>query len=364
MIATYKSRDNFFFFMLDDLDLIEKIDKSGMLDTVANFPDHIVKANKLAEDISVPEREMNGIVVSGMGGSAISGDIVKEWLRDRIDVPLIVNRDYDLPKWVGEDTLAIFLSYSGNTEETLSSFMHGIKRKALCIAISSGGKLERICKEKDVPHIKIPSGFQPRAATAFLLFPTIRIIQKAKAIDEKVEDEIKETIDVCRKISKNNKKNVPTHDNLAKSIATEICSTFPHIYGWRYYVPIARRWRTQINENSKMLARLDEVPECNHNDIVGWTKHREISSVSSCILLKGGDEPDRIAERYNFMEEVFKDAGAKVIEVHAMGKGLLSRMISLMYMGDFVSCYLAILRKVDPTPVDVITKLKERLAKI
>ena len=349
--------------MLDNLGLIAKIDKSKMLDVVADFPNHIVQATKLAEDIGIAEKDINNIVIGGMGGSAISGDILKEWLRDRLDIPIFVNRDYNLPKWVGKDTLSIFLSYSGNTEETLSSFREAIKRKSICVGISSGGKLEDICKEKSVPHVKIPSGFQPRAAIAYLLFPTIKIIQKIGLLDD-VDGEIKETVKISQEISDNNKKEIKQSNNLAKSIALSIKDTLPHIYGWRYYVPIARRWRTQINENSKMIARFDEVPECNHNDIVGWTEQTEIAAMSSCIFLRDKDEPNRISERYNFMKDVFEKAGAKVLEVEALGKSLLARMISLMYIGDFVSCYLAILRKVDPTPVYVISKLKERLQRI
>ena len=349
--------------MLDNLELIAKIDKSKMLDVVADFPNHIVQATKLAEDIGIAEKDINNIVISGMGGSAISGDILKEWLRDRLDIPIFVNRDYNLPKWVGKDTLSIFLSYSGNTEETLSSFREAIKRKSLCVGISSGGTLEEICKEKSIPHVKIPSGFQPRAAIAYLLFPTIKIIQKIGLLDN-VDGEIKETVKISQEISDNNKKEIKQSNNLAKSIALSIKDTFPHIYAWRYYVPIARRWRTQINENSKMIARFDEVPECNHNDIVGWTEQTEMAAMSSCIFLRDKDEPNRISERYNFMKDVFEKAGAKVLEVEALGKGLLARMISLMYIGDFVSCYLAILRKVDPTPVYVISKLKERLQRI
>lgn len=350
--------------MLDNLELITRIDKSKMLDVVADFPNHIVQATKLAEDIEIAEKDINNIVISGMGGSAISGDILKEWLRDRLDIPIFVNRDYNLPKWVGKDTLSIFLSYSGNTEETLSSFREAIKRKSICVGISSGGKLEDICKEKSVPHVKIPSGFQPRAAIAYLLFPTIKIIQKIGLLDD-VDGEIKEAVKISQEISDNNKKEIKQSNNLAKSIALSIKDTLPHIYGWRYYVPIARRWRTQINENSKMIARFDEVPECNHNDIVGWTEQTEIAAMSSCVFLRDkADEPERISERYEFMREVFENAGTKVIEINAKGKDLLAKMISLMYLGDFISCYLAILKGVDPTPVDVISKLKGRLSNL
>lgn len=351
--------------MLDDLDLVAKIDKSNMLDNIADFPNHVVQADRLVRDVCIDEEDVDSVIISGMGGSAISGDIVKEWLRDRSDVPIYVNRDYNLPKWVGKSTLAIFLSYSGNTEETLKSLIEGLERKSLCIGISSGGKLEHECKKRDILHIKIPSGFQPREATAFLLFPTIRVMQKIGLLDDSVDREIEEIVDISSEISSKNRKETRLSINPSKSIAIRIVDTFPHIYGWRYYVPIARRWKTQINENSKMMARFDEVPECNHNDIVGWSIKTKFSSLSSCIFLRDKDnEPRKVSERYDFMREVFEEAGADVLEINSIGKYLLTKMISLMYIGDFVSCYLAILKGVDPTPVDVISRLKERLSSI
>lgn len=350
--------------MLDDLELIEKIDKSKMLDVVADFPNHIHRSLELTENIDIGEIDVDSIVISGMGGSAISGDIIKEWLRDKLDVPIFVNRDYSLPRWVGKNTLSIFLSYSGNTEETLSSFGYAIKRGCPSISISSGGKLEKISKEKGITHIKIPSGFQPRAATAYLLFPIIKILQKIGLIENsKLNAEIEETIDVSKNISDKNRKEVKISENVSKKVAKKIYDTLPHIYAWRYFVPIARRWKTQINENSEMIARFDEVPECNHNDVVGWRRSK-ISELSSCIFLRDKNEPVKIKERYSFMKEVFEAAGAKVIEIESEGNFLLTRMLSLMYIGDFVSCYLSILNKVDPTPVEIIGKLKERLAKI
>ena len=353
--------------MLDSADRINSIDKSGMLDVVSRFPDYIEDSLRLVEDteMDMDASDIRGIVISGMGGSAISGDIVKEWLRDSVDIPIYVNRDYDLPKWVGRDTLTIFLSYSGNTEETISSFKEGVERGSLCVAISSGGKLEEECRKRGIPHIKIPSGFQPRAATAYLLFPTIKILQKIDILDNYIDKEIKETIEISKYISESNRKETEQSECPAESIAKEIKDTLPNIYGWRYYTPIARRWRTQINENSKMIARFDEVPESNHNDIVGWTEKTEVSLISSCVFLRDKkNEPDKIKERYRFMRETFENAGAKVLEVDTLGETLLARMVSLMYIGDYVSVYLAILRGVDPTPVDVISGLKERLSRI
>jgi len=351
--------------MLDNIDLIDEVDKSGMIDTVSKFPYQVEEALRLSENISLKlKREIHNIVICGMGGSAISGDIIKEWLRERVDVPIYVNRDYNPPKWVNDKTLAIFLSYSGNTEETLNSFRKALKRNSICIGISSGGKLEEECEKASCTHIKIPSGYQPRAAIAYLLFPTIGVLKSMEIVSD-IDGEIEETLSVVKTLSERNSKHVREENNEAKRIALEICDTLPHIYGWRYYAPIAKRWRTQINENSKMIARNDEVPECNHNDVVGWSTESSISNLSCCIFLRDREnEPMKIVKRFEFMKSVFSRAGAKVLEVNAVGNSLLSEMLSLLYVGDFVSCYLAILRGVDPTPVDVIAELKSILARI
>ena len=349
--------------MLDNLEYISRFDRSGMLDTISKLPEQIEQALEICRDIEVEAGEIENILISGMGGSAISGDIIREWLRDRADIPVHVNRDYNLPKWADEKTFAIFLSYSGNTEETLYSFREALERNIPCVAISSGGKLEEESREKNIPHIKIPSGYQPRAATPFLLFPSIKVLEKIAVIGN-VDDEISETLDVCRGIREENRKETPSENNQAKNIALKSKDTLVHIYGWRYFIPIAKRWRTQINENSKMIARYDGVPECNHNDIVGWSRRCDLTEKSTCILLRDSREPVRIKERYSFMREIFECAGATVVEVNSKGENLLARQLSLMYVGDFVSCYLAILNEEDPTPVDVISRLKQKLASI
>ncbi|RLF54209.1 MAG: bifunctional phosphoglucose/phosphomannose isomerase [Thermoplasmata archaeon] len=349
--------------MVDPFKDIESFDRAGMLNLISRFPEDIERALELTENIEIEETEIDNIIISGMGGSAISGDIIQAWLRERSIYPIYVNRDYDLPGWAGRKTLAIFLSYSGNTEETISSFNFAIKRGCRCISISSGGRLEEESRKRGIPHIKIPSGYQPRAAIAYLLFPCIRIFEELRIVE--AGSEIRECVEVSREVREENGMNVELEKNPAKRIAKEIKDTLPNIYGWRHLVPVARRWRTQINENSKMIARFDEVPECNHNDVVGWTQRNEISSLSSCILLRDRRyETRRIRERFDYMKEIFEGAGARIVEVDSRGRSILARIVSTLYIGDFVSCYLALLRHIDPTPVEVIARLKERLSRI
>ncbi len=352
--------------MLDDLELISNIDKSKMLDTLVQFPDQI----KESIDI-VKSKELNSffkidnIIISGMGASAISGDIVQSYTRDKLDIPVFINREYDIPKWANKNTLLISQSYSGNTEETLSTFKHASQRKCKIIGISSGGKLQEYCEKRDIPFIKIPSGFQPRAATAFPLFTSILILKKIGILKNDIESEINETIAVTEELKNNNNKTVPENNNYSKQMAKTIFDTIPQIYGWGIYSPIARRWCAQFNENSKIIARYDIVPECNHNDIVGWSMNPEFSKKFTCILFRDeDDESIYMSKRLNFLKILFEDIAANVIEIQIKGKRRLAKMMQAMYLGDFVSCYIAILRKIDPSPVDVITELKGVLAEI
>ena len=352
--------------MIEDLDLISEIDKSDMLGAVAKLPEQIKEAKQIVDSTTLGSiYKIDNIVISGMGASSISGDIVQTLLRDRIDIPIFVTRQYDLPKWANKDTLVISQSYSGNTEETLSTFKHASQKKSKIICISSGGKLQEFCQSREVPHIKIPSGFPPRAATGYILFSALYALKKIGVLNIDIESEIEETITIADEFRNHNKKEVPEPENISKQMAKKILNTIPQVYGFGIYSPIAKRWCTQFNENSKLICRYDEVPECNHNDIIGWSMNPEISKKFTCILFRDDEnESIYISKRLNFMKKLFDEVAGNVIEIKALGKKRLAKMIYTMYIGDFVSCYLAILRKIDPTPVDAITELKNELAKL
>jgi glucose/mannose-6-phosphate isomerase len=350
--------------MVEDTERITLVDKANMLDGLARFPEQIKEALAIAE--ATPRfnfLKIDNVVVAGMGASAISGDIMASLFRDKLDVPMIVNREYDLPKWVNKDTLVICISYSGNTDETLSSFKIASQKKCKIICISTGGKLQDLAEKREVPFVKIPSGIQPRAATAYLLFPSIIFLKRIGLLKTAIETDIQETIAVTQDFVTMNKKMAADESNLAKQSAKKIFGTIPQIYGWGIYTPIAIRWRHQFNENSKVIARTDLAPDCNHNDIVGWSANPEISKQFSCILFRDKDEESvDMTTRLNFMRDLFHSTAGNVIEVSPKGKSQLAKMMYLMCLGDFTSCYLAVLRGVDPSPVDIITELKKRLA--
>ena len=350
--------------MVDTLENTGGIDKANMLDGLTRFPQQIKEALAIAEATErVNYLKIDNVVVAGMGASAISGDIMKNLFRDKLDVPLVVNRNYDLPKWVNKDTLTIFISYSGNTDETLSSFKIASQKKCKMICISTGGKLQEFAEKRDVPFMKIPAGLQPRAATAYLLFPCIMFLKKTGLLKTAIEADIEETIEVTQEFFNATNKTVPEPNNQAKQLARQLFNTIPQIYGWGVYEPIALRWRHQFNENSKIVARVDTVPECNHNDIVGWSANPETTKLFSCVLFRDKDEETiDMSTRLNFMRDLFHSTAKNTIEVSPKGKSQLAKMMHLMCLGDLTSCYLAVFRGVDPSPVDIITELKKRLA--
>jgi glucose/mannose-6-phosphate isomerase len=343
---------------------MNSIDKANMLDGLMKFPEQIREALRIAE---AAERfnflKVDNVVVAGMGASAISGDIMASLFRKTLDVPLVVNKDYDLPRWVNKDTLVICISYSGNTDETLSAFKIAYQKKCKMICISTGGKLQEFAEKRAVPFVRIPAGLQPRAATAYLLFPSIMFLKKIGLLKTNIEADIEETITVTQEFAAANNKTIPEETNLAKQLASKLYGTIPQIYGWEIYAPIATRWRHQLNENSKIIARTDIAPDCNHNDIVGWSQNPEVSKQFTCILFRDKDEESLdMTTRLNFMRDLFHNTAGNTIEVSPKGKSQLAKMMYLMCLGDLTSCYLAVKRGIDPSPVDIIKELKKRLA--
>jgi len=352
--------------MLDNIEKIQEIDKSNMLDTLVQFPNQIKEAVEIAMAAEMETFfKIDNVIITGMGASGISGDIASSLYRDKIDVPFYVNKEYDLPKWARKDTLNIFFSYSGNTEETISAFKIASQKKCRIITISSGGKLQELSKKREVAHIQLPAGYQPRAAIAYSLFSLIVILKRVGLLRNDIETETNDTIFAIKELIYGINKTVAEEHNLAKQIARQIFNTIPQIYGWGIYTPIATRWRQQFNENSKVISRAEAIPESNHNDIVGWSLNPEVSKNFSCILFRDRDiESLAMSTRLNFMKNLYEDLAANIIEIHPKGKKRLSKIMYIMALGDFISCYLAILRKIDPTPVDIIQELKQSLDKI
>jgi len=346
--------------ILDRVDEIKKIDKSDMLG-------HCMKTSQYARDVvgraervelSSRYRKPCHIVVAGMGGSGIGGEILKDWLRDELSIPIEVSSDYTLPACVNEDTLVFAISHSGETEETLSSFVDALRRKCMIVSITSGGHLLSFSKRLSLPFVQIPGRLPPRAAIPFLFFPLPVLLEKIGVLSD-VREEIDETVRVMRIVGEANSPKVPVEDNLAKKLALELMGSVPVVYGFRQYSAIAHRLKTQFNENSKVVCRFDVFPELNHNEVVGWEASEALTRQFSVILIRDRDEPVEMRRRIEVTKLLALKGVKKVLEVYASGEGRLARMFSVLHVGDFASVYLAILYGKDPTPVRTIGAIKE-----
>jgi glucose/mannose-6-phosphate isomerase len=352
--------------MLDDLNYISKIDKSNQIDKLEDLPNNIIDSIKIADSYNINKIfKVDNIIFCGMGGSAIAGDFIKVILRNRFNIPIYVNRSYSLPKWANKNTLVFSISYSGNTEETLKAYKNAYQKKCKIISISSGGKLEEYSLNRGLDHIKIPSGFIPRGAIAYFLFISLKLLEKIGLLNNVLNIDIDDIKTTAESLIKNNNKKIPEKDNPSKNYAKKILNTIPQIYGWDIYNPVARRWSTQFNENSKVISKFDMISEANHNDIVGWSQNPEISKKFSCFIFRDKDlESIYMSTRLNFMKILYSDVAANFIEIQPCGKNIISKIIYTTILGDYISNYLAVLRKVDPTPVSIIEELKEKIESI
>jgi glucose/mannose-6-phosphate isomerase len=346
--------------ILDNLDEISRIDKGNMLSFCVEAPRHYTQAAKLAKTLAVDYPKPNSIVVAGMGGSAIGGELLKDWTRDRITVPIEVCKEYSLPAYALKNTLVFAVSYSGETEETLSVFRDAIKRKCMIICISSGGKLHEFAEKLSLPHLLVPSGMAPRATLPYLFIPLLTTLERNGWVSG-VNDEISETTRVLKQVSADNSPEKPSSHNDSKKLAENINGTVPAVYGFGFYRTVAQRLKTQFNENSKNPAKWEFFPELDHNEIVGWEQAKQFAKYFSAIFIRDAEEPTEIRTRIEVTKELMKYQLKKLFDVYSLGESHLAKMASVICTGDFTSVYLAILRGIDPTPVKTITLLKQKL---
>lgn len=351
---------------LDDLKEISKIDKGNMLELLISFPKQCENALFIGEH-SRPapsyKRNYPHIVFIGLGGSAIGADIVKGYLIEEIGVPIFVNRNYTVPAFVNKDSLIFAISYSGNTEETLRAYGEAKKRSANIIAVTSGGKLKELALKNNDMLILIPKGYPPRCALGYSFIPVLALLSKLGLIKNK-KDKLKKTVRFLDSLQKEALSPAAKgSSNIAKLVAKKIYKRFPVIYASARMEPIVTRWRGQFAENSKTLSSGHLFPEMNHNEIVGWVNPTASLKGFTAVMLKDKDDFPRNKKRMDITASILRKAGFNVLEIESLGKSFLERMLSLVYIGDFASFYLAILNKVDPTPVDRIMYLKKQLAK-
>ena len=319
------------------------IDSSNMLKVIEGFSHQCKTAFELPKGMSVSGK-VNKIVVAGMGGSAVGGDLLKAYMHDS-KIPVFVVRSYKLPNFVNSDTLVFAVSYSGNTEETISCFEDATSKKAKIVAVTSGGILETKSKKT----IKIPNGLQPRAALGYLFFPLLGALINSNLLDVK-NDEIKEMLDILS--------NTKDFKTTGEKIAGKIFGKTPIVYASDLFGVVAYRWKTQFNENSKSPAFAHVFSEMNHNEIAGYQTMNRNNFIA--IYIRDKYDNERIKKRMDITKSI-TSSRVYIEEVFTKGNSMLARLLSGIYYGDFASYYLALPNKIDPSPVTVIENLKKRL---
>ena len=347
------------------LEDIKRVDPKGMFTWIAEFPKQVEDAVRIgtAAPVKLNVRGVRNIVLTGLGGSAIGGDLLRSYLSKDLKVPFIVNRNYLLPQFVDESTLVIVSSYSGNTEETISAHKDATKRKAKIVCISTGGVTQELARKHKQPWIKIPGGLSPRAALGYSFFPLLVVLSRLKFIKSRAA-EIKETIALLKELSARYR-DVAAADNAPLRLAEQLHGKLPVIYSpTDHFDTINVRWRGQIAENSKQLGYGHVLPEMNHNELVGWKVLGSIMQQIHVVFLKDSGTHPRVAIREDITKQIVGKYAGGVTEVSSMGKSLLARMFSLVHFGDWVTLYLAVLNNEDPEPVEVINYLKHELSRV
>lgn len=351
--------------LLDDPAIYARLDPSGMMRRIKDLPDQCCQAWQQAMSLTIPVdyRNCDQIVILGMGGSAIGGDLLRDAVAQECPVPIRVIRDYGLPADVGPSSLVIGSSYSGETEETLSAFQEASRRGARLAVVAGGGRLKEEARSRRLPLLTIDYQGEPRAALGYGFFLLLGLLHNLGMISDRSKD-LEEVGRVLADIMLRIDRETPLNVNPAKQLAVKLQGRLAVVYGAGILEAVARRWKGQINENAKTWAFFEVFPELNHNSVVGYDLPRGLARRILVVLLFSYHLHPRIIKRHHVTEELLRKKGVDFEVVKSEGNSVLSHMMSSVLIGDYVSYYLAILNGVDPTPVESVSFLKERLKSI
>jgi len=356
--------------ILDDKSAILALDPSGSFTDELAFSENLKKAIKNVKAFNLPKEvrvgrhiihyaDVDNVVFAGMGGSAIAGDIVKDWAEGEAKVPMEAIRGYHLPAYIDNNTLVFSISYSGNTEETLSCMLDAAKKGCKMISISSDGALGRVTKALGLPLIGLPKMAAARVSLPYLFAPLPYLLAKLKVLSpDKVEKEMSEATDMVSKLALEYAIEAPYEKNFAKKAASQIFGTVPVIYSYSQYRSVCLRFKTQVNENCKLPARCDVFPELDHNEIMGWEASKRVIKHYTLMLLRGPEEPREVKTRIEILKAKFFKKAMSVIEIKAQGQTALARIFSLLFTADMISLYLSVLHRRNPVASKTFQILK------
>lgn len=345
--------------MLDDSNVIRQRDASDALGVAATQHEQ-ARFSAEVTNADHDNREITRVVVAGMGGSALAALQVKSWLEPVLLVSLEVVRTYDLPAYVDASTLVIASSYSGNTEETLSCYQQARERGAQVAVIASGGVLQKWAANDDVAHVALPGGVQPRMGVIYNLRALTALLAHFGVVSWAYFDEISASANWLREQTERWLPGVTTDKNDAKQAALLLVGKTPVFYAGHIMAPVAYKWKISLNETSKNVAFWNEYPEFNHNEFMGWASH-PVEKPFAVVDLMSQFEHPQILKRFTISDRLLSGRRPKATVVTLEGDTVLRQMLWASVFADFVSIYTAILNGVDPTPVDLIEKLKKEL---
>ena len=324
-----------------------------MIDDVLGIPDQLRDALWRIESARLEPADAAGVIVCGMGGSAIGADLATAALGDRLTRPLIAIRGYGLPSWATPEWLVLCSSYSGNTEETLACFEAAGALAARRVVVSTGGQLVDEAREVGLPVIGLPGIFQPRAAVAYMFTAVAEIAALAGAAPR-----VHTEIDAAAAFLEREAEPLQAR---AKEIAAQLEGAHPVVYGADLTAPVARRWKCQVNENAKLPAFFSELPEADHNELCGWNAP---DSQLAAAFLEDSDQHPRVRRRFELTAAAVSASGATAVRVETAGETRVARLLWATMLGDLVSLELAAQRGVDPLPVEAIERFKQEMGPV
>jgi len=339
-------------------DYVKKYDPQNQFDVLINTYQQIEFAwkNQFVID-GINTSEISNIIISGLGGSAISADLIKNYLVDDIEIPIIVNRNYSLPKFASKNTLFIASSYSGNTEETIAALKQAIGIGCKIVCITTGGEVEQIANSKKLPCIQVQPGFQPRYSLGLSFFSLLKVLQELILISDQTK-----IVENVISLWKQKGIEYSKEGNYAYTFAESLVGFIPVIYSVADSTSaVGYRFKCQLNENSKLHAFHNEIPEMNHNEIIGWESYQEKLFHSKIINIVDETYHPQIQKRFEILKDIFSKSGVETVSLKSNEKLFKVRLLDLIYLGDWISYYVGVLRGYDPSEIDNIYTLKERL---
>jgi glucose/mannose-6-phosphate isomerase len=340
--------------MSDATDAVRALDSQAQLDDVLAMPDHLADALWRVESARIEPMDSDGLVVCGMGGSGVGGDLARAALGDRVSLPMTSVRDYELEPWTSPGRVVLCMSYSGNTEETLACFEAAEAVGSKRIVATTGGTLGEAARAAGVPVIPMPAALQPRAAVGYMFVAAAEVAALAGATQP-----IRTEIDGAAQALSEARDALMAR---AVELADSLEGSFPVFYGSDLTAPVAYRWKTQVNENSKQPAFWHEMPEMDHNEIVAWAEGSGSEGFTAVFLLDRDQHP-RQRQRMELTADLIRPAARHVELVELEGESRTSRLLQAVMLGDLVSLHLAARRGIDPSPVPVIERLKDELGR-